>query len=538
MAIFQAKATPTKDKLRGGYYTPKDLAEFVVRWAVRDQTALDVPLKVLEPSCGNGALLHPLAELQADVVAVELEADEAKKAASLGVGRVHNMDFFKWLHENKSIKFDAVVGNPPYIRFGSWKDSERQRALNFIQSEGLRPSKLINAWLPFVIAAVKATKPGGRVALVLPAELLQTSYASETRRFLVEHCLEITLISFKKLLFDGVLQEVVLLLAIIGDGPASFNSIEVTDSKDLNNLLIPHAKIPAPENHAEKWTTFYLGYSNVQKVRSIKNDPRLKRISDFARVNVGVVTGRNAFFCLNQDQVKAEKLERWVIPLVARSAHLSGLMMNKEKLKANKQAGYVTFLLSVAEKYEVKPNSALAKYIAKGEANGVHTGYKTRIRKKWWSVPSVTAPDGFMLRQISTYARLFANHTSATSTDTVHRIFMNEDSVTIDQLCVAALNSITISHGELLGRSYGGGILELEPSEAASLPIPDPRLVDMILIEKVSNMLEEDKIDEAIDLIDNTLLISKLGYTVDELSSFREVQHLMSNRRKNRGKKF
>ncbi len=36
-------------KLRGGYYTPLELAHYLVKWGIRDDTE-----RILEPSCGDG----------------------------------------------------------------------------------------------------------------------------------------------------------------------------------------------------------------------------------------------------------------------------------------------------------------------------------------------------------------------------------------------------------------------------------------------------------------------------------------------------
>ena len=38
------------NKLRGGYYTPSEITEFICKWAI-DKDDVDV----LEPSCGDGA---------------------------------------------------------------------------------------------------------------------------------------------------------------------------------------------------------------------------------------------------------------------------------------------------------------------------------------------------------------------------------------------------------------------------------------------------------------------------------------------------
>ena len=37
------------NKLRGGYYTPDKISEFIAEWAIRNASD-----SVLEPSCGDG----------------------------------------------------------------------------------------------------------------------------------------------------------------------------------------------------------------------------------------------------------------------------------------------------------------------------------------------------------------------------------------------------------------------------------------------------------------------------------------------------
>ena len=51
------KSSVDSQKLRGGYYTPKPIADFLARWVVRSADAL-----VLEPSCGDGTLLKATAD--------------------------------------------------------------------------------------------------------------------------------------------------------------------------------------------------------------------------------------------------------------------------------------------------------------------------------------------------------------------------------------------------------------------------------------------------------------------------------------------
>lgn len=106
-------------KLRGGYYTPLDLATFIARWVKEIN-----PKRVLEPSCGDGVFFEALAKAKgfkgASVLGFELEEEESAKAqlrareSGLAATTVHNADFLQWALDQFIVgdKFDAVVGNP------------------------------------------------------------------------------------------------------------------------------------------------------------------------------------------------------------------------------------------------------------------------------------------------------------------------------------------------------------------------------------------------------------------------------------------
>src|SRR6202007_910015 len=126
--------------------------------------------------------------------------------------------------------WDGVAGNPPYIRFGNWASDQREPALDLMRREGLRPNRLTNAWVPFVVASTVLVRDGGRVGLVLPAELLQVGYAAQLRELLLRRFGEITLLTFERLVFDGILQEVVLFCGVVGAGPARIRTVHLGDA--------------------------------------------------------------------------------------------------------------------------------------------------------------------------------------------------------------------------------------------------------------------------------------------------------------------
>ena len=134
--------------------------------------------QVLEPSAGDGVLVQVAARLltrRGHLTAIEIDPVEAARlvASSGDITSVVRGDVFGWYQESRpDSEFDAVIGNPPFIRYQDFSEQYRIHAFALMREVGLHPSRLTNAWVPFVVLATRALRPGGRLALVLPAELL------------------------------------------------------------------------------------------------------------------------------------------------------------------------------------------------------------------------------------------------------------------------------------------------------------------------------------------------------------------------------
>jgi adenine-specific DNA methylase len=520
---FAGKASASADKVRGGYYTPAPVARFLARW-VREAGP-----RIVEPSCGDGRILRELAALSGRAHGVELIAGEAAKSREFAP--VDAESLFTWLATAEAGGWDGVAGNPPYIRFGNWPSDQRDPALELMRREGLRPSRLTNAWVPFVVAAAVLARDGGRVGLVLPAELLQVGYAAQLRDFLLGRFRQITLVTFERLVFDGVLQEVVLFCGVAGPGPARIRTVHLTDADALADADLDTEWAPALLHENEKWTTYFLDPAAIRLLRALKASPAMTRLGSLAGVDVGIVTGRNSFFTFTDEQARDLGLRPHCVPLVSRSAQLSGLVYDSDCRASDLAAGHRTWLLDAPPE---PADAALVAHVRAGEAAGVHLGYKCSIREPWWITPSLWTPDLFLLRQIHRSPRLTVNAAAATSTDTVHRVRLAPG---VDAASLAAVfhNSVTFAFAEIMGRSYGGGILELEPREAEQLPIPPPAYAGGELACDVDLLLKAGEIDKALDLVDRHVLIDGLGLSGDVVAGCRAAWVSLRNRRTGRG---
>lgn len=543
------KLAPSSQKLRGGYYTPRPIARFLCEWAIRERTT-----RVLEPSCGDGNILVEAADVLAGLARSRagvgdwitgIELDEKEAACCLERLRGNGVpassknvlvgDFFEHCLEleREGARFDAVVGNPPFIRYQHFSEEQRRVAIEIMQAAGLRPNRLMNSWVPFLVASTRLLSDHGRLAMVIPAELLQVNYAAETRRFLSDSYNRITLVTFRQLLFDGIQQEVVLVLGEKnGAESTGIRTIEVSGTNDL--AAYKHAdfssEVLKPIDHStDKWTQYFLTPEEILLLRRLKKDLRIKRISELAEVDVGIVTGLNEFFVVKQDKLLELALRSHTLPIVARSAQLAGVVYSRSDQRANAEDNRPAFLLNLPDVPLKRLPASVRKYIAEGESRGLHKGYKCRIRDRWYVVPSVWTPDAFMLRQVHRYPKVILNRASATCTDTIHRVRFRNGTPR-EAFAAAFLNSMTFAFAEVMGRSYGGGVLELEPNEAEALPIPSNGAARPDL-KQINELVLAGNIEAVLNMTDSVLLQGRLGLSRRETRMLREIWEKMRNRR-------
>ena len=547
------------DKLRGGYYTPEAVAAFLARWALR--TPQD---SFLEPSAGDGSILgagvfrllslgtasDAMPALVQGVEVTPGEADAARgrmeRLAGVGArGLVETGDFFAWFNGREGRRFKAVLGNPPFIRFQSFPEPARGRAMALMERAGLKPNRLTNIWVPFVVAATEALEVGGRLALVIPAELLQVSYAAQLRAYLTERFEHVAVVTCNELFFKGAEQEVVLLLAEgclprrVPGNPCRIAVVEartvaeVTDC-DPATLLAGAEEKDIRGGDGEKWLKLFLTGAEIEFMREVRLHPRVALLSRFARVDVGVVTGNNGFFVMRASEVARRGLGGLTVPLVSRSAHLRGAIVGTEEWGALADADERVNLLNLRPGHVEDARGAAAAYVREGEADGVHLGFKCSIRKPWFTTPSLWNPDAFLFRQIHDFPRFVRNEVVATATDTIHRVTAH--GCAPSALVAATFTHLTAASAELVGRSYGGGVLELEPTEAERLLVPD-MLDAAVPLAEADRLVREGRLGDLLEENDRQLLVGGLGLSTRDCARLGEVWAKMRNRRMARGKR-
>ena len=241
-----------------------------------------------------------------------------------------------------------------------------------------------------------------------------------------------------------------------------------------------------------------------------------------------LLRAKTSFFVLRQSEIEERGLEGHTIPLISRSAHLQGATVGKRDWKNLSSQDQRVHMLHLAPINGSKPKGALESYIRLGEEEKVHTGYKCSIRTPWYAVPSVWVPDGFVFRQIYDFPRVVLNTVQATSTDTIHRMRCKKENPRA--VIANTYTYLTAASAEIEGRSYGGGVLELEPTEAERLLMP-AKLGPAMSLQEADRLVRQDRLSDVLEENNRAVLMGQMGLSRGDCRMLQMIWEKMRNRR-------
>ncbi len=548
-----APVTPsaaTRQKALGAFYTPMPMAQKMVEWAVRspDDRALD-------PSFGGLVFLQAAHARLVELGASPNEASEqlygcdlddeahASAIAQEGLGlpetALLHRDFFTATPDADLPRADAVVGNPPYVRYqlhnGAGASGRRVAA-----AAGLNMTRLASSWAPFVLHSTEFVARGGRLAMVLPAELMHAQYAGQVLSWVQRRFASTALVVFEQRVFPGALEEVVLLFAE-GRGEGTSSSVGLVECESLSDFRLETltdklASPPARRSGRGKLLAQLLPEAVRELYERLSDDDRVSTLGAAASVDIGAVTGANEFFLLREGE-EPGLAEELLKPAVSKAVQVRGARFASSDFDRLRQAN-ARCLLFVADKETPEPilHTALT-YLRRGEETGIHTRYKCRARRPWHAVPLPKhgSPDLFLTYCAAEFPRVALNEAGVLHTNTLHGVTV-DNAIDPRALAVGFYNSLTLLSAELVGRSYGGGVLKLEPTEAESLLVPPLPAHAAARLEEVDSLLRDRQMRAVLDLVDEIVLIGGLGLAESDVTALRSGAERLRSRRRARNK--
>lgn len=482
----EPKIAPPSHKERrelGIYYTPAHVAREMAAWAIKDHD--DV---VLDPSFGGCVFLrsaiHRLKCLGSEhperqVIGIDRDSRAHYHAqriieAGADLSQFRIGDFLVMRRSDFPSGFTAILGNPPYISHHTLNSELHQAARNAVADDGYKLSDLASYWAYFVLHCIRFVRPGGRLALVLPGILLHAHYAREVRTALRSAFGRLSVILVEEQLFPTAEEESVIILAEnrgssdseVRVGTAS-RSVLHLDQENLDRIT----RHITPKEHERSWLRGLLDARTLEVYDWMTE--RSVRLGDEAIIRIGAVTGANQFFVVKPSKLRQLEIPtRYTRPIISRATQLSGLTFRPRDLQALLSSDVDALLIDAPVSGSIHPR--LQDYLDGGARDGVAVRKKCLGRSPWYVVPGTAPPDAFLLYMAWFSPRLALNMTAATSTNAIHGLTWRQghEKARANSIALASLTTLSQLSAELEGRSYGGGVLKLEPSEASRLVLP------------------------------------------------------------------
>ena len=471
-------------KQAGAYYTPDRVVSSLVRWAVRDKAD-----RLLDPSCGDGRFIAA----HGNSVGVEQDTEAAAVAMERAPGgMVHEGEFFAWAARTCE-RFECAAGNPPFIRYQTFKGEVRRRALQLCTSLGATFSGLTASWAPFLVATASLLKPGGRMAFVVPASIGHAPYAAPLFDYLVEQFDELQITAIRSKLFPELSEDCWLLHAAGFGGSTKEIRLAVLDHFKPSAADCATIAVPVRE-WRESWNRRLRPYLLPARVREIyrtaASDADSLRFGDIASIGIGYVSGANDFFHLRPSEAEAWDIpDQLLYPTVRNSRVLPPGELTARTIDGWRRCDNPMMLLRIPKDAELPPG--VSRYLSTDRARQVRGGYKCRMRTPWYSVPDVQVPDFFLTYMSGRMPSLVRNSAAATCTNAVHSVRMRDKKATRRIIDGWDTPFVRLSC-ELEGHPLGGGMLKLEPREATKIVFPPPAMESELprveMMEAVSTM--------------------------------------------------
>ncbi|UTW67728.1 N-6 DNA methylase [bacterium SCSIO 12643] len=517
-------------KNTGSYYTPSYLASFISKRVLshfEDKTRMSI----LEPSVGDGAFVSELAkstDIKIKLSALDINQEELDKASEKW--KKKNAAFIKtdFLDFSNTNKYSAVVGNPPYVKKNrlTKKQIDLSKEIHF--KEGLSEASVKNIWTTFLIKSNKLLNNNGVLAFVLPSELLQVKFAEEVREYLKKEFQRIEIFTFNDLMFECKGQDTIVLFAFKksnnrGEFFANIDSKETLETGKFtlkNNNLLVSSKV--------KWTHHFLTDDELTFIGNLKKE--LLTVNHYSDSKPGIVTAANKFFIIDKETEKKYNLSRFTKPIIQKGLFVNGsVIFNRSDLEELEANDYPTKLLQLTN--EDRISKKLREYLTLGEKEEIHNRYKCKLRNNWYVIPNISdVPDAFFFKRSHLYPKLLKNNSNAFVTDSAYKVKMR-DQYDLNSFIFSFYNTLTLLLSEIEGRYYGGGVLELVPSEFKKLSMPYVE-IDNLQFENFTERFENKKnIEDIFSQNDLAILNPTLGIGNEELLQLTKIRNKLKRKR-------
>lgn len=470
---------------RGQFWTPDWVAEAMVAYAVGGGSD-----HLFDPAVGAGAFFRAAKAVgersgrRLSLAGTEVFADALDEAREGGLTQddlcdVQITDFIRNPPEGR---FTSIVANPPYIRHHRLSRDLKQYLRTLATSLVGEPlDGRAGLHIYFLLRALERLAPGGRLAFILPADTCEGVFAPVLWKWIGTHYRLDAVITFEHVAspFPGVDTNAVIVLisrsapvphlhwARCGErGPSLLRWIE-TQFGDADSGITA-CRRPLSE-------ALETGLSRGPSV----NVGSHFRLVEFASVLRGIATGANEFFFLTA--ARAQQLgipPRFLHPAIGRTRDADGNTLTEERLRELDSEGRPTFLFTPDGRMLESFPARVREYLRKGEEDGLPNRPLISSRRPWYKMENRAVPPFLFAYLGRRNARFIRNSAGVVPLTGFLCVYPRSDQPEYIERLWAVLNHpATVANLALVGKSYGGGAIKVEPRALERLPIP-PDVLD------------------------------------------------------------
>jgi hypothetical protein len=470
----------------GQFSTPYELAKEIIVFGL-DLLDGESPVSFFDPAFGTGvfysALLDAIgSERIARAKGIEIDPHYGVPSQILWAGQNIDVQISDFTREKPDQKYNFVICNPPYVRHHLINSMDKARIREkTINDCGYRLSGLAGLYCHFLLQSYQWMEDGGIAGWLIPSEFMDVNYGREVKQFLLHHVELLRVHRFDP--HDVQFEDALVSSAVVWFRklqPSEPYSVEFSFGGTLLHPAIIREVNSRVLSNEAKWTRFP-SLSSREPKRSIP------RLSDYFSVKRGIATGNNGFFILPKSKIFELNLPfEFFRPVFPSARYVHDTEVHADS-NGNPKLPQELFLLDCRlpeeEIREFYPT--LWAYLEQGRWT-VANGYLCKSRKCWYFQEQREAPPyicTYMGREKAEKKgafRFILNHSKAVVTNSYLALYplptLSEEmkhKPELKQIILKLLNSLSpeVIIGE--GRTYGGGLMKIEPAELLNVPVPE-----------------------------------------------------------------
>ena len=462
------------------FFTPNNIAHFMCKWILGAAKINSI----LEPAYGLGIFSRTI-RTSCDIKIDAYETDDIILShATNYIPKQVNINYADYLDSDWEQKYDAIICNPPYLKFHDYNNSKYISSIN--NHLNIKLNGFTNIYTLFLLKSISQLNNGGRLAYIVPSEFLNSDYGVEVKKALLKSgtLRHVIIIDFSQCAFNKALTTACILLCSKDDQSKNISFSVINEISNLeesikNGIIINIDQL----NPEEKWKKYYSETNNIKY-------NNLVPFSTFAKVSRGIATGANNYFTFNKSKIERYNIkDHCFLPCICHSADVSNQIFSIDEFTELANNDKSVFLFNgCLDNYDNQVKS----YLKLGEDSGINKKYLTASRKPWYAIenrkPSPIWVSVFNRKKLK-FIMNEAGVYNLTTFHCVYNISNIDTNILFSYLITDVAKEIFMDNS----RQYANGLIKFEPNDLNKGYVVDLRLLtqqEKIFIQQIYDKLK------------------------------------------------